>query len=237
MFEIAPTQVLFLALGHVELHKVHTGQLPKSVKVSLGGIPSLVSLSSSLPTTPFSFVSCTNFLGLHSIPMSMSPTKMLHYTSPNSDPWGTPLVTIFTWTSVSWLQHSERSLQPISYPLSSPPIKSIYFQFGGKNELRTESNTLHMSRYMITSIAWGQVLHKSTWAERNDDIGGQREGNWCHIPELGRQCLLSKWGHPQCFFTPCSLYLFFNLGAQKKSSIHHPHFFAQLCLLRNTLLI
>ena len=82
---IAPTQVQDLALGIVELHETHTGPMLKPVR--------MVSLPSSRSTTWPSWVSLANLLRECSIPLSMSPTKMLHSTSPNTDPWGTPFIT------------------------------------------------------------------------------------------------------------------------------------------------
>mgnify|MGYP001857004296 CR=1 FL=1 len=62
---IAPTQVQHLALGLVALHGVDMSPPLKPVQVPLYGFPPKL---------------------LHSVPMSMSPTKMLNSTGPNTDP-------------------------------------------------------------------------------------------------------------------------------------------------------
>ena len=80
MHDISLTHVQDLALGLVELHEVCMRPPLKPVKVPLDGIPSLQR------------VDCTTQLGVSelaedaSIPLSMSPTKILNSTGPNTDP-------------------------------------------------------------------------------------------------------------------------------------------------------
>jgi len=78
---IALTHLQDLALGLVELHEVRTGPPFKSVEVPLDGIPSL-----SLSTAPHSSVSSTNLRKVHSVPLSMSLTKMLSSMGLSTDP-------------------------------------------------------------------------------------------------------------------------------------------------------
>jgi len=80
---IALTRVKELALGLVELREVHMGPPLKPAKVLLDGMPSL---PSSVSATPHSLVSLGNLLKVHSIPLSILPTKMLNSTSPNINP-------------------------------------------------------------------------------------------------------------------------------------------------------
>ncbi|XP_074674578.1 translin-associated protein X isoform X2 [Strix aluco] len=78
---IAPTHVQDLACGLIELHEVCTAPPLKPVQVPLDG-----SLPSSLSTSPHSLVSSANLLSVHSIPLSVSPTKMLNPAGPSNDP-------------------------------------------------------------------------------------------------------------------------------------------------------
>jgi len=69
---IALTQLQNLALALVELHDVCAGLRLQPVQVPLDGR----SFPSSAPTAPHSTVSLANLWRLHSISLSMSPTKM-----------------------------------------------------------------------------------------------------------------------------------------------------------------
>ena len=71
---IDPTHVQDLALGLVELREVCTGSPLQPAKVPPDG----TSLPSSMSTAPHSSVSSANLLRVHSIPLSMSPIKMLN---------------------------------------------------------------------------------------------------------------------------------------------------------------
>lgn len=67
-----------------------------------------------------------------SIPSSVSLVKIWNSTGPNTDLWGTPLVTPSPLPSGLWaIGHSpvEVTTQPLSYPSYSPHIKSISVQF------------------------------------------------------------------------------------------------------------
>ena len=62
----------------------------KPVRAPLDGIPSLQRVDH---TTPHSLVSLADVLRVHSIPLSVSLTKMLNSAGPNTGPRGTPLIT------------------------------------------------------------------------------------------------------------------------------------------------
>ncbi|KAK4831119.1 LOW QUALITY PROTEIN: hypothetical protein QYF61_015422 [Mycteria americana] len=107
---IALTQVQDLALGLVEPHEVYRSPVLELVQVPLDGIPSF-----SVSTTPLSLVSSANLLRVHSISLSVSLMKILNSTGPTVDCY--PL---------------DAAIQPIPYPLNSPPIKSTSLQFREK---------------------------------------------------------------------------------------------------------
>jgi len=79
--EIGPTQMQDLSLGLFELHEVHMAHIS-----SLSRSLCMASLPSNVLTAPHSLVSSTNLLRVHSIPLSMSLTKILNDASPNIDP-------------------------------------------------------------------------------------------------------------------------------------------------------
>ena len=60
---------------------------------SLSGSHWMAAQPSSVSTTPPSFVSSANLLRVHSNSSSRSLIKNLNKIGPNTDPWGTPLVT------------------------------------------------------------------------------------------------------------------------------------------------
>lgn len=73
------------------------------------------SLSSIMLTAPLGLVSPTNLWKVHSIPLSVSPTKMLNYAIPSTNPWGASLVTglhlcIQLPTVTLWVQTSSQFL-------------------------------------------------------------------------------------------------------------------------------
>ena len=55
-------------------------------------VPLVAILLSVVSTPPLSLVLYAHLLKVHSIPLSMSLTKMLNSIDPNTDPQGTPLV-------------------------------------------------------------------------------------------------------------------------------------------------
>ena len=95
--EVASTQVQDLAFGLVELHEVDMDPPFKPVQVHLDGI-------SSMSAAPPGSVSTANLLKVHSISLSMSPTRMLN-----------------------------SIVLPIPCPVSGPSIRSIFLQFGNQN--------------------------------------------------------------------------------------------------------
>jgi len=82
-------------------------------------------LSSSVSDVPLSLASSVNLLMVHSIPLSMLPTKMLNNTCPSTNLWGMPLVArlcldIEPLTISLWVQPSSQFLiQPVIH-LSNP---------------------------------------------------------------------------------------------------------------------
>ena len=72
-------------LNFMRFTQAHLSSLSRSLWVA--------SLPSSVSTASHSLVSLANLLRVHSIPLSMSPTKMLNSTSPNTNPWGMALIT------------------------------------------------------------------------------------------------------------------------------------------------
>ncbi|KAK4818489.1 hypothetical protein QYF61_014219 [Mycteria americana] len=79
----------------------------------------MTSRSSSVSTAPLSLVSSANLLRVHSILLSMSLMKILNSTGPTIVHY--PL---------------DATIQPIPYPLNSPPIKSVPLQFREKDVIR-----------------------------------------------------------------------------------------------------
>ncbi|KAK4827142.1 LOW QUALITY PROTEIN: hypothetical protein QYF61_014736 [Mycteria americana] len=84
---IALTHVQDLALGLVELYGVRIGPTSQACQGPSGW--HLFPPASA----PHSLVLLADLLRVHSIPLSMSLTKMLNSAGPNTDPWGTPLIT------------------------------------------------------------------------------------------------------------------------------------------------
>ncbi|KAK4810817.1 hypothetical protein QYF61_008789 [Mycteria americana] len=85
---VVVTKVQDLALGLVESHTIasaHRSSLSRSLCRDF--------LPSSRSTLPHNLVSSANLLRVHSIPLSRSLIKILNRTGPNTEPWGTPLVT------------------------------------------------------------------------------------------------------------------------------------------------
>ena len=72
-------------LTFMRLAWAHFSSLSRSLHIA--------SLHPSTSSAPLSMVSYANLLRVHSIPLSMSPTKMLNSTSPSTDPWRTWLIT------------------------------------------------------------------------------------------------------------------------------------------------
>ncbi|KAK4828634.1 hypothetical protein QYF61_000282 [Mycteria americana] len=70
-------------------------------------------LPSSRSTLPHNLVSSANLLRVHSIPLSRSLIKVVNRTSPNTEPWGTPLVTgrqldLNPFTTTLWARPSRQ---------------------------------------------------------------------------------------------------------------------------------
>ncbi|KAK4807043.1 hypothetical protein QYF61_018384 [Mycteria americana] len=79
-------RTLHLALLNlIQLTSAHRSSLSRSLCRAF--------LPSSRSTLPHNLVSSANLLRVHSIPSSRSLIKILNRTGPNTEPWGTPLVT------------------------------------------------------------------------------------------------------------------------------------------------
>ncbi|KAK4810863.1 hypothetical protein QYF61_008835 [Mycteria americana] len=102
-------RTLHLALLNLmRFTQAHFSSLPRSLWMT--------SRPSGVSTAPLSLVSSANLLRVHSISLSMSLMKILNSTGPTVDRY--PL---------------DATIQPIPYPLNSPPIKSISLQFREKD--------------------------------------------------------------------------------------------------------
>ncbi|KAK4816210.1 hypothetical protein QYF61_013448, partial [Mycteria americana] len=113
------TQVQYLALGLVEPHEVYMGPLLELVQVPLDGIPLL---------------RCVNLTTQLGVICKLADSAL--------DP---TVYVIDEDTKQSWSQYGplrdtsvdhyslDVTIQPIPYPLNSPPIKSISLQFGEKD--------------------------------------------------------------------------------------------------------
>lgn len=83
----------------------------------------MVSLSSSMLTAPHNMVSFEHLLRMHSIPLFLSPTKIVNNICPSTDPWGTSLaIEIEPLTATLWMWWS-----------SGPSIKSMHLNRRDKN--------------------------------------------------------------------------------------------------------
>lgn len=80
---------LCLCFGLAELHEVCTGPSLRPAKVAVSGI----ALSPHILTTPLHLVLSTNLLRVHSVPLSVSPAKMLRSASVHTDQQGTLIAT------------------------------------------------------------------------------------------------------------------------------------------------
>ena len=109
-----------------------------------------------------------NLLRMHSIPLSKPLIKIWKNTDPETGTWGTPLI-ISLHLDVETLT---ATIQPIPYPLNSPPFKSRYFQFRDKN------------------MMWDHI--KSLAEVQEDDICFSLVHCCCHFIMKGQQT-----GHAQ----------------------------------------
>ncbi|KAK4823520.1 hypothetical protein QYF61_003029 [Mycteria americana] len=129
---IAPTHVQDLALGLVDLHEVCMGPPSKSVKVPLGGIPSLQR------------VNCTMQPGVVDKPAEGALSPTVHVTNKEvKQRWSQyqPLRKATCHSSPLGHQAIDRNylsetIQPIPYPSSGPSVKSMSLQFRDKDGMR-----------------------------------------------------------------------------------------------------
>ncbi|KAK4831239.1 LOW QUALITY PROTEIN: hypothetical protein QYF61_016471 [Mycteria americana] len=115
---IAPTQDP--ALGFVEPHEVHTGPLLQLVQVPLDGIPS------------FWHVSCTTQLGVICKLAEGALHLAVNVIDENTEQHWSQYGPLRDTTPIDCYP-LDAPIQPIPYPLNSPPIKSISLQFREKD--------------------------------------------------------------------------------------------------------
>lgn len=89
-------------------------------------------------------VSSTDWLRLHLISSFRSLIRTLNRTGPNNEPWGTPLVTSWTFLHLPSLPGPNH--QPILNPGRSPPIQTTGCQLLQKNVVKDVSKGLLRSR-------------------------------------------------------------------------------------------
>ncbi|KAK4814468.1 hypothetical protein QYF61_018986 [Mycteria americana] len=117
---IAPTQVQDPALGLVEPHEVHTGPLLQLVQVPLDDIPS------------FWRVSCTTQLGVICRLTEGALDLSVNVIDENIDQHWSQYGPMRDTTSIDCYP-LDVTIQPIPYPLNSPPIKSVPLHFREKD--------------------------------------------------------------------------------------------------------
>ncbi|KAK4818706.1 hypothetical protein QYF61_017927 [Mycteria americana] len=137
---IAPTQVQDPALGLVEPHEVHTGPLLQLIQVSLDDIPS------------FWHVNCTTQLGVICRLPEDALDLAVNVIDENLEQHWSQYGPLRDTTSIDHYP-LDATIQPIPYPLNSPPIKSLSLQFREKdvNHRITESYRLEKTFKIIES--------------------------------------------------------------------------------------
>ncbi|KAK4829553.1 hypothetical protein QYF61_005222 [Mycteria americana] len=113
---IALTQVQDPAVGLVEPHEVHMNPFLKLVQVPLGGIPS------------FWHVNCTTQLGVICKLAEGALNLAVNVIDENSEQHWSQYGSLRDTTPVDHYP-LDGTIQPIPYPLNSPPIKSVSLQF------------------------------------------------------------------------------------------------------------
>ncbi|PKU47282.1 wd repeat-containing protein hypothetical protein [Limosa lapponica baueri] len=125
---IVVTQVQDLAFGLVEPHTV--GLSPSIQPVQ---IPRRTFLPITRSTLLPNLVLFANLLRVYLIPLSRSLMKVLNRTGPNTEPWGTPLVTScqLDLTLFNSIHHNPLSLviEPFCYPAKSTLVQAMSSQF------------------------------------------------------------------------------------------------------------
>lgn len=121
---------------------------------SLFGSLGMASLPSTVSTATNSLLLSTGFLRVLSILMSSSPPKILSNTGPNTDPWGTPLITSHhldtePWTTTLWVWPSGPFLIHWVVHLSHPCLSGL----GTRMSCRTVTNALHKSIQRVVNCA------------------------------------------------------------------------------------
>ncbi|KAK4813337.1 hypothetical protein QYF61_026500 [Mycteria americana] len=120
LHRVVVTQVQDPALSLVDLI-----QLALAHRSSLSRSLCRAFLPSSRSTLPHNLVSSANLLRVHSIPSSWSLIRILNRTGPNTEPWGTSLVTgyqldLTPFTTTLWAQPPSQFFTQQSIGLSKP---------------------------------------------------------------------------------------------------------------------
>lgn len=89
----------------------------------------MAALLSSVSTALLSLVISAKLLRVRSIPLSLSPTKILNSISPR----GMPLITGLRLDAEQLTATLSATVQPIPYLVSGPSLKSIFLQFGDQD--------------------------------------------------------------------------------------------------------
>lgn len=98
MFGIAPTHVQNLSLALLNFMRFAPAHLS-----SLSGLLWMASLPSRVSTVTVSLVSSENWLRVHSIPLSVSPSRMLNNSGPSTNPVRQHSSLLSTQTLKCWL--------------------------------------------------------------------------------------------------------------------------------------
>ena len=115
-------------------------------------------LSSSVSDVPLSLASSVNLLMVHSIPLSMLPTKMLNNTCPSTNLWGMPLVArlcldIEPLTISLWVQPSSQFLiQGVVHP-----SHQFFLQFGDQNVMQDDGK--HFAQVQVDDVSCYSFIH------------------------------------------------------------------------------
>ncbi|KAK4817730.1 hypothetical protein QYF61_026530 [Mycteria americana] len=160
----APTQVWDPALGLVEPHEVHTGPLLQLVQVPLDDIPS------------FWRVSCTTQLGVICKLAEGALNLTVNVIDENIEQHWFQYRPLRDTTPVDCYP-LDVTIQPIPYPLNSPPIKSVSPQFREKDVVGDRCSTKQNVVWLWKVL--GNVSHK-VWGGPDKHWTGRCYNLECH---------------------------------------------------------
>ena len=143
----------------------------------------IASLSSMVSTAPIRLVSSANFLMVHSIPQSMSLTKMLEqHWSQDGPLWHNT----HHWPPLGHKATDNNSLaaniQPILYPPNCPVIKSISHQFRDNDTVQDYIQKLSLDHRCRHSIIKSQEIDQA-WSVLGESM----------LASLIKWLILVKW--------------------------------------------